>query len=517
MVSLVRISCIDVLPDVSRGMDAALTLARPRGARQRCISAEGGSLTMRRPLVLFVVTTSLVWGLALAAGGRDAPALVAWAAAARLTAAESVAEQQSPSELADPFEVGVKVVAEGLTSPVGIVSAFDGSGRLFILDQIGVIRILTREGSLVAEAFLDLGSKLVTLNPNFDERGLLGLAFHPGYESNGRFFVYYNAPPRPGFDNTATFSEFRVSADPNKADPLSERVFLQLDDPQFNHNGGTLAFGADGFLYISIGDGGAANDCAPGHVEDWYADNCGGNGQDIEQNLFGNILRIDVNGPMPYGVPPDNPFFGTPGLDEIYAYGFRNPYRISFDMATGRLFAGDAGQGLWEEVSLVEKGGNYGWNVKEGTHCFDAENNQVSPAECPNVVESGVRAGDPLIDPIIEYANAAQPGGLGRTVVGGVVYRGRTLRQLTGRYVFADWSRSFGTPDGTLFAATERKKGLWRMQELVISNSANGRINHFVLGFGQDTAGEVYVGATRMVGPSGTTGKVFRLIRPSGN
>jgi glucose/arabinose dehydrogenase len=446
---------------------------------------------MRRTFLSLVAATSLLCGLVLAgASSRQ-------------------------SQLADPFEVGARVVAQGFASPIGIVSAFDGTGRLFIIDQPGVIRILTREGMLLPDPFLDIRSKVVALRP-FDERGLLGLAFHPDYESNGRFFVYYNAPPAAGFDNTATFSEFHVSSDPNKADPLSERVFLQLNDPQFNHNGGTLAFGRDGFLYMSIGDGGAANDCAPGHVEDWYADNCGGNGQDIEQNLFGNILRIDVNGPAPYGIPADNPFVGKPGLDEIYAYGFRNPYRFSFDMTTGRLFVGDAGQGLWEEVSLVTKGGNYGWNVKEGTHCFDAENNRVSPPDCPDTVESGVRAGDPLIDPIIEYANAAQPGGLGRTVVGGVVYRGRTLRQLSGRYVFGDWSTSFGVPDGRLFAATERKRGLWRMQELIIANQPNGRLNHRVLGFGQDTQGEVYVGATLNLGPSGTTGKVFKLVKPSG-
>ena len=420
------------------------------------------------------------------------------------------------SELADPFSVAIREVAAGLTSPVAIVSAFDGTGRLFIVDQTGTVRILTSTGTLLPEPFLDVRSRMVPLNPNFDERGLLGLAFHPRYSSNGRFFVYYNAPPRPGFDNTATFSEFRVSADPNKADPASERKFLELDDPQFNHNGGTVAFGRDGYLYMSIGDGGAANDCAPGHVEDWYADNCGGNGQDVEHNLFGDILRIDVDGALPYAIPADNPFVGKPGRDEIYAYGFRNPYRFSFDMADGRLFVGDAGQGLWEEVSLVEKGGNYGWNVKEGTHCFDAENNRVSPATCPSVVKSGVRKGDRLIDPIIEYANSAQPGGLGRTVVGGVVYRGRTLRQLGGRYVFGDWSRNFSPPDGTLFAATERNKGLWRMQELVITNTPTGRINHYVLGFGQDTEGEVYVGASRSLGPSGTTGKVFKLIRPSG-
>jgi glucose/arabinose dehydrogenase len=352
----------------------------------------------------------------------------------------------------------------------------------------------------------------------------LGLAFHPQYASNGRFFVYYNAPRRLAtHNNTATFAEFRVRADdPNRADPASERIFLQLDDPQSNHNGGTLAFGRDGYLYMSIGDGGAANDCAFGHVEDWYADNCGGNGQDVQQNLFGNILRIDVNGPRPYGIPSDNPFTTvrgcSDGCDEIFAYGFRNPYRFSFDMATGDLMIGDAGQRLFEEVSLVTKGGNYGWNVREGTHCFDAENNSVPPATCPDAVQSGVRAGDPLLDPVIEYRNANNPaGGLGVAVVGGYFYHGDNLPQLRGRYVFGDWSRSFvGAPDGTLFAATPRKQGLWRMQELQIANSPNGRLNHRVLGFGQDPAGEVYVGTTDNTGPAGNTGRVFKLVGPSG-
>ncbi|HKG90993.1 MAG TPA: PQQ-dependent sugar dehydrogenase [Gemmatimonadaceae bacterium] len=422
------------------------------------------------------------------------------------------------SQVGDPFTIGLRQVAEGLSAPVAIIPVPDGSGRLVILDQIGLARVLTSDGTLLPEPFLDLRSKMVTLRPAFDERGFLGLAFHPSYATNGRFFVYYIAPPRtPGFDNTETFAEYRVSGDPNKADPASERIFLQQDDPQFNHNGGTLAFGPDGYLYISIGDGGQANDCAFGHVEDWFADNCGGNGQDTEQNLFGNILRIDVNGAAPYGIPADNPFVGKPGLDEVYAYGFRNPYRFSFDAATGRLFVADVGQGLWEEVDIVEKGGNYGWNVKEGTHCFDAENSRVVPAECPSTVQSGARAGDPLVDPIIEYANSAQPGGLGRAVVGGFVYHGSLLPQLRGRYVFADWSTAFGVPNGTLFVASERKKTLWQMQELQLANTPNGRINHFILGFGQDAEGELYVGAQAISGPNptGTSGKVFKLVKPS--
>jgi glucose/arabinose dehydrogenase len=430
-------------------------------------------------------------------------------------------QQEGPS-------VGLRQVADGLTSPVTLVAPGDGSGRRFIVDQAGVIRILTADGDLLPEPFLDLRSRIVPLMPDFDERGALGLAFHPGYPVNGRFFVYYSAPLRAGapagFDHTATISEFRVSAsDPNRADPASERIVLQVDKPQFNHNGGTLLFGpSDGYLYISLGDGGGANDDELGHVEDWYAANAGGNGQDIQSNLLGNILRIDVDDGAPYAIPGDNPFAGMPGCadgcDEIWAYGFRNPYRMSFDPGGSRdLFVGDAGQELWEEVSIAVKGGNFGWNVKEGTHCFSTDNPDESPAECPDTVGAPhPRAGDPLIDPVIEYANHHQPGGLGATVIGGHVYRGSALPQFFGDYVFGDWSREEEEPDGSLFVAKPRKKGLWKMQQLKIATSPTGRLGHYVLGFGQDPAGEMYVLTTDQTGPTGTTGEVFRLVRPSG-
>ncbi len=414
------------------------------------------------------------------------------------------------SSMGDPFTAGLRQVAAGLTSPVALIEPPDGSRRLFIVDQIGLIRVLQPDGQLLAEPFLDVRDRLVTLTPNFDERGLLGLAFHPGYAENGRFFVFYSAPLRDGapagWNCTSHVSEFLVSSDPNRADPDSERILLQVDKPQFNHNAGTVVFGPDGNLYISLGDGGGANDVGLGHVEDWYPDNAGGNGQDITDNLLGSILRIDVDAGAPYAIPTDNPFVDEDGLDEIWAYGFRNPYRISFD--GNRLFAGDAGQVLWEEVSLVVKGGNYGWNVKEGTHCFDAENPGVSPAECPSFAPGGV----PLRDPIIEYANARNPiGGIGLVVVGGHVYRGGELPQLRGRYVFGDWSRSFSQPDGTLLVASPRKSGLWQIQEIQIQD---GRLGHFILGFGRDLRGEVYVLTSDSVGPSGSTGRVYRLVKP---
>ena len=426
-------------------------------------------------------------------------------------------EDGGPTELNPLGEsersVALDLVAQGFTSPIALMEAPDRSGRLFVVDQAGLIRIIDASGTLVTEPFLDVRSRMVTLRPNFDERGLLGLAFHPQYRTNGRFYVYYSAPLRAGgptgFDHTARIAEYRVSSNANRADPASERILLQVDKPQFNHNGGTLAFGPDdGFLYISLGDGGGGNDNGAGHVDDWYTENGGGNGQDVTQNLLGNILRIDVDGGTPYGVPRSNPFVDGPGLDEIYAYGFRNPYRFSFDMGgNGDLLAGDAGQGLWEEVSRVERGGNYGWNVKEGTHCFDAENNRASPATCPSVDPT---TGIELEDPVIEYAHLSN-GGLGLVVVGGYVYRGSALRQLRGRYVFGDWSKAFATPDGSLFVASPRASGLWPMQELTVTNNTGGRLGHYLLGFGQDADGEVYVLTTNLAGPSGTTGRVYRL------
>jgi glucose/arabinose dehydrogenase len=444
--------------------------------------------------------------------------LLAVVAAAAIAAVPSSAAAQAE----EPPAVGLQSVAEGLTSPVTLTSPGDGSGRLFVVDQAGLIRVLMPDGTLRPEPFLDLRARMVALMPGFDERGLLGLAFHPQYAANGRFFVYYSAPLRAGgpagFNHTSHISEFHVSADPNRADPASERIVLQVDEPQFNHNGGTLLFGPDdGDLYISLGDGGGANDVGLGHVADWYADNAGGNGQDVTQNLLGSILRIDVDAGTPYGIPPDNPFTGTAGLDEVWAYGFRNPYRMSFDSGgSHQLFVGDVGQASWEEVSIVSAGGNYGWNVKEGTHCFDAESPTQEPAACPDVVGAGhPRTGDPLIDPIIEYPQA-RLGGPGVAVVGGHVYRGSALPQFRGRYVFGDWSRSFGQPSGSLFVAKPRKRGLWEMQELRVATSPTGRLNARLLGFGQDAAGELYALTTNNTGPTGTTGRVLKLVRPSG-
>ncbi len=423
-------------------------------------------------------------------------------------------------------EVAAELVAEGLTSPLMLTEAPDGSGRLFIVDQIGRIRIVMPDGTLTPEPFLDIGERMVTLTPPYDERGLLGMAFHPEYATNGRFFVYYSAPLQPGapagWAHTNVLAEFQVSDDPLVADPESEREILAIDWPAGNHDGGTVAFGPDdGYLYLSLGDGGGFHDSAAGHVDDWYGFNAGGNGQDIEANLMGSILRLDIDvADAPYRIPPDNPFVDAPGLDEIYAYGFRNPYRFAFDPGGDhRLFAGDAGQNLWEEVSVVELGGNYGWNVYEGTHCFDADNPEISPDSCPTAVAEGYPdAGAPLLMPVLEFANAQQPGGLGLSIVGGHVYRSGEIPGFDGRYIFGAWSAGAtdsGSLPGRIFIADEQPEGLWNFDELTLTNMPDGSIGAFVLGFGQDLAGNVYVTVTDNFGPSGATGRVYRIAPAS--
>lgn len=231
--------------------------------------------------------------------------------------AATMAETIMPTEVAaEPpvFEpvVALQEIAGGLAAPVALAAPDDGSGRLFVADQVGLISIIDSNDTLLETPFLDLRDRMVGLDGNYDERGLLGLAFHPDYADNGRIFVYYSAPLRAGapagWNHTSVISEFSVSAeDPNRADPNSERIILQVDQPQANHNSGAIVFGPDGYLYIPLGDGGGGDDNGGGHAEDWYAANSGGNGQDLEANPLGSILRIDIDQGAPYGIPADNP------------------------------------------------------------------------------------------------------------------------------------------------------------------------------------------------------------------
>jgi len=402
-----------------------------------------------------------------------------------------------------PLEVAFDILATNLTAPGMLTHAGDGSGRLFVVEQTGAIRIIDGSGALLPMPFLDIAPLMAGLAPNgvggvtnnginpiYDERGLLGLAFHPNYGSNGRFFIHYSAPATDGVsDNKTVVAEYAVSGgNTNLADAGSGQILLEVPQPEFNHAGGTIAFGPDGFLYIGLGDGGGAGD-VHGTI---------GNAQNTT-NLLGNILRIDIDSGSPYTIPVDNPFVGHPGfLPEIYAYGFRNPYRFSFDSGgANELLVADVGQNLWEEIDVVESGDNHGWRVTEGHYAFD-------------LPLAGTLGLDPaaLAYPIHNYKH----GPLGISVIGGFMYRGSAYPELAGHYVFGDFSTGFGVPDGKLYYLSETRPGLWQRFEFNIPSG--GALGRYVKGFGESEDGEIYLLSDSILGPSGTGGDVRRLVKP---
>lgn len=354
----------------------------------------------------------------------------------------SPSPSEEPRERFDPegVRLALEPVARGFASPLLVTNAGDETGRLFVVEQGGRIRILRR--GRVLEPFLDVSSLVIAGG----EQGLLGLAFHPEYEANGRFFINYT-----DVDGDTVVAEYAVSSsDPDRADADSARVLLRVDQPFANHNGGNIAFGPDGYLYIGMGDGGSAADPF-------------GNGQRLD-TLLGKLLRIDVDGGRPYGIPQDNPFVGRENArPEIWAYGLRNPWRFSFDPVGGALWIGDVGQNAQEEVDRVraDRGAlNYGWNLMEGDRCFEP------PTGC-----------DPqgLVQPIAVYAT-----GIGCAVIGGHVYRGTEFPALLGGYLYADICNGF---IWGLDAA-----GPSRQQPVRLLASPN-RISSF----GLDENGELYV------------------------
>lgn len=286
--------------------------------------------------------------------------------------------------------------------PLCIAYPNDGSGRIFVVEQAGRIHAIPDQPNLgKTQIFLDIAAKVRTAH---NEEGLLALAFHPDFRINGYFFVYYSASdPRRG-----VLSRFQATAqDRSIADPASEQVIIEVNQPYGNHNGATVVFGPDNYLYMSLGDGGSAGDPH-------------GHGQNLG-TLLGSILRIDVNkrdSGLAYSIPPDNPFISVKNArPEIWAYGLRNVWRMSFDRQTGGLWAGDVGQNKWEEIDLITRGGNYGWNIREGAHSYQ-------PAETDAI----------LIDPVIEYGRDH-----GASVTGGYVYRGAKFPELQGVYLYADF------------------------------------------------------------------------------
>ncbi len=363
-------------------------------------------------------------------------------------------------------------IADSLYAPLAIEHSHDGSGRLFIGEQAGVIRIF-ENGKVIDTPFLDIRKKLVPIRNEYMDVGLLGFAFHPDYKNNGRFFVHYSAPSNKGSDNTSVLAEGRVSLyNPNRASD-SLNILLEVEQPESNHNGGNIIFDKEGYLYIGFGDGGGQGD-VHGKV---------GNGQDMEQ-LLGKILRIDVNHQKPYSIPPDNPFVNKPGRDEIWSYGFRMPWRISFDRATGELFCADVGQDQYEEVNIVTKGKNYGWRAMEGFHIYDSLLfTSTADYELP----------------IAEYKHPE-----GVSVTGGYVYRGKQYPDLNGIYLFADWAFK-------MFFLSKDTDGKWIKYNSRFEGKDDNKFSFRINSFGEDEGGEIYIAVQEDIGAISPTGAVYKI------
>jgi hypothetical protein len=452
--------------------------------------------------------------------------LIALGAGAPAVAQQGPLEDPIPAPVPlSPIRVSLTPVATGLTSPIFLTVVGDRDNRKFIVDQTGVV-LLMKGGAIRPTPFLDISGILDLLspaftgapqglNPRYDERGLLGLAFHPDFNDRDRpgyhtLYTLHNVPvttradfPEPPFPDASVMpncqevvAEWKVSRrNPDVVNHDSYREILRFDRPQFNHNGGTVAFGPDGNLYASIGDGGAANDVGTGHNPTT------GNAQDLS-TILGKVIRINPLDPRltrkrdgaigdngQYRIPRDNPFFNRSGsVREIYAYGLRNPFRMSFDRHSGHLVLADVGQNNIEEVDIITRGGNYGWHLKEGTFLFDPQTGNVFTDPHP----------DPRsINPVVEYdhddfeANGPAP----VAIIGGFVYRGSRIPELKGKYICADFT-------GVLFVA-DLEAG--KLEKLVPS------VGIFIKGIGQDASNELYVLGSKDQGPSGSNGMILAI------
>lgn len=427
-----------------------------------------------------------------------------------LGAAAVVAGTSTPVRSATARTVTATRIAGGFTAPLAVLAPDATDGRYLVADQVGVVHRVD-DGSVADEPFLDIRDRTVDVRGAYSEMGLLGIAVHPRYADNRKIYVRYSAPRRSGtpssYSHTFVLSEFTVGPNGERADPGSERTLLEIPQPQPNHNAGGIAFGPKGYLYVGVGDGGGANDVGMGHVEDWYSGTEGGNGQDLTSNLLGSLLRIDIDtqtGDRPYGIPQDNPLVDSEGFDEHYAWGLRNPWRFSFD--GDDLYVADVGQNLREEINRVVKGGNYGWNVREGTLCFDADSPSSPPSECPTSGPGRPGGSEPLRDPLIEYSHSADGTPRGVAVVGGYRYRGTALEGFEGAYLFTDWNAR-----NRLFVARPSEDSeLWPI-EVVQMRGPEGGLGQYVLGFGRDRDDELLVCSTAEGGVSGDTGALYKL------
>lgn len=360
------------------------------------------------------------------------------------------------------YDIAHAFPALEFSRPVDLQPARDGSNRLFVVEQSGVIRVFANAAATKSsDVFLDLRG---SVNTDGNEMGLLGLAFHPDFARNGTFFVDYTASKW-----ARRITRVARYAAPNRsaAATTGEEVVIEIGQPYSNHNGGQIAFGPDGFLYVALGDGGSAGDPK-------------GNAQN-RASLLGKILRLDVN-VKPYAIPPDNPFAGNDHgwKQEVFAWGLRNPWRFSFDAATGRLWAGDVGQVTWEEIDVVEKGKNYGWDCREGAHPYEPADERAPSC-------AGTRD---FVDPVWSYGRNE-----GISVTGGYVYRGASLPDLVGWYVYADYG------SGRVWAL--RLDGATPVNRLLVDTDI------LISSFGVDEQGELYLCAHN---PGGEPTKIFRLV-----
>lgn len=381
-----------------------------------------------------------------------------------------ISQKSVPPGVVPGLHLKVRQIAGNLQAPTAMV--FPDKSSIWVTEQSGKIRVI-KNGKLTGDAVLDLGSKLPKLNNGYEERGLLGIALHPLFKTNKKFYVFYSMPATGNYNHKDVVAEYKLIGT-DKADPASERIILSADKPDGNHNGGCIQFGKDGYLYISFGDGGGQGDK---HGEK-------GNGQNLNTWL-GKILRVDVNADSGYRVPQDNPFIAKKAAKpEIWAYGFRNPYRFSFDRVSGKLFAGDVGQDTWEEVDIVERGGNYGWRLTEGVHCY----NPSSGCDLSGIIM-----------PIAEYNHRE-----GVSVTGGYVYHGKLIPALKGRYLFADWT-------GPVFYL-QKKGQVWERGKVILDNIPD---NLKITGFGEDPDAELYMLTNPDTGPENKKGAIFKIVRPN--
>ncbi len=428
------------------------------------------------PRLFLVLAVLAVFGLA-GCGGSSGPDAVATPPPPPAPPQQGLDARPSNTTCIAPARPNATLTVEAqrvfpalsFASPVALMQAPGATARWFVVEQAGRVMVFNNDpGAATASPFIDLRSRVLSGG----EQGLLGMAFDPAFASNGRVYLSYTADS-PRRSVLSRFSSLDGGATLAAA---TEEVLLTVPQPYSNHNGGNIAFGPDGYLYLGLGDGGSGGDPD--------------NNAQTTTNLLGAMLRIDVNGPAPYGIPADNPFAanlrcstgsGTAPCPEIYAWGLRNPWRWSFDRASGELWAGDVGQGAWEEVDRIQRGGNYGWRFREGAHCYNPSSN------CPTVGPGG----EPLIEPLAEYGRS-----LGASITGGYVYRGSAMPALTGRYLFADYV------SGRLFGYRAAATPGQSFEEL-----ANTGFN--ISSFGQGEDGELYLVSY--------SGGLFRLVQTGGS